>query len=438
MSNGAPLEPPSRPRVLLAGDASARPSGLERALTRAGFQVTEAPGPASEAPPDALLITLAEADGPHLDSLFASGDPSPPRLVVFGLENRDAPGAALAAGADDALAAPVHFAELCARIHARIRDRQAPRQTPYEQGVRGALQALVTQARAVLRPDEIVLALVRRLARAFGLAHCSYVVIAEGEDQGRIVADAGEPREAPDRLDLGRYPEIAEAARTRRPVTLPDLHAAPAWATTASLVVLPVPGEGDVPGVLLLHPRESQPWLNSVQLDLAGSVARAAAEALALDSLPGAMVPMTLDRRLQEEFERARRYSLSFSLVLLEMDPPGGTPAPPAAEAAEALLQEVGSRLRRELRLPDFVSHYGKGELAIVLPETGRDGARRSVSRIRERLATSHSTDLRPFSAGIVTYPHPAVSHADDLFALVEAALMRGKGQVGDRVGVAE
>ncbi|MGH7527415.1 MAG: hypothetical protein ACREMX_12020, partial [Gemmatimonadales bacterium] len=127
MTNGAPLEPLSRPRVLLAGDASARPSGLERALTRAGFQVTEAPGQTTEAPPDALLITLAEADGPRLDSLLAPGDPSPPRLVVFGLENRDAPGAALAAGADDALAAPVHLPELCARIHARIRDRQAPR-----------------------------------------------------------------------------------------------------------------------------------------------------------------------------------------------------------------------------------------------------------------------------------------------------------------------
>ncbi|MGH7527426.1 MAG: sensor domain-containing diguanylate cyclase, partial [Gemmatimonadales bacterium] len=332
-----------------------------------------------------------------------------------------------------------------ARIHARIRDRQAPRQTGYEQGVRDALQELVTQARGVLRPDEIVLALVRRLARAFGLAHCSYVVIAEGEDQGRIVADAGEPREGPDRLDLGRYPEIAEAARTRRPVTMPDLHGSPAWGTTPSLVVLPVPGARDVPGVLLLRSRESQPWLNSAQLDLAGSVGRAAAEALALHPLPRAVVPVTLDRRLQEEFERARRYSLSFSLVLLEMDAPGGTPAPPAAGAAEELLDEVGSRLRRELRLPDFVSHYGKGELAIVLPETGRDGARRSVARIRERLSAANlatspspSTDLPPFSAGIVTYPHPAVSQADDLFALVEAALMRGKGQVGDRIGVAE
>ena len=41
------------------------------------------------------------------------------------------------------------------------------------------------------------------------------------------------------------------------------------------------------------------------------------------------------------------------------------------------------------------------------------------------------------FSAGIVTYPHPAVSQTDELFALAEAALMRGKAQAGERIGVA-
>ena len=45
---------------------------------------------------------------------------------------------------------------------------------------------------------------------------------------------------------------------------------------------------------------------------------------------------------------------------------------------------------------------------------------------------------IRVFSAGIVTYPHPAVTQADDMFALVEAALARGKAQVGERVGVAD
>jgi hypothetical protein len=41
-------------------------------------------------------------------------------------------------------------------------------------------------------------------------------------------------------------------------------------------------------------------------------------------------------------------------------------------------------------------------------------------------------------SAGIVAYPHPAVTVPDDLFALVEAALRRGQAQSGERIGIAD
>jgi GGDEF domain-containing protein len=107
-------------------------------------------------------------------------------------------------------------------------------------------------------------------------------------------------------------------------------------------------------------------------------------------------------------------------------------PVPAAADPEEdgRGSGEFGDQLRRELRLPDFVSGYGEGEFAVVLPETGADGARRSVARLRERLPR--------MSAGIVAYPHPAVSAPDDLLALVEAALRRGRAQGGERIGVAE
>jgi hypothetical protein len=36
-----------------------------------------------------------------------------------------------------------------------------------------------------------------------------------------------------------------------------------------------------------------------------------------------------------------------------------------------------------------------------------------------------------------VTYPHPAALQTDDLFAMAEAALMRGKAQAGERIGIA-
>ena len=151
-----------RPRLCLAGDAAARPAGLERALTRAGFLVGSASAHPARQPPDAMLITVSDAGSGRLRACWPTGA-EPPRVVLFATHDPEAPVAALASGADDALAAPVHLPELCARLQARIRDRQAPRRTPYETESRETLQDLVAEARTMLQPDEIVLALVRRL-----------------------------------------------------------------------------------------------------------------------------------------------------------------------------------------------------------------------------------------------------------------------------------
>ncbi len=425
---GSAGEALGRPRILLTGDASARPHGLERALTRAGFHISETPPQPSDPPADALLTTLHTADTDRLRHLLADAAAEPPRVFLFEAEDREAPGLALAFGAADALATPVHLPELCARLTARIRDRQAPARTPYERRIRDTLRDLVGEARTLLQPDEVAQALVRRLGRALGLAHCSFVLTRAGEDEGRVIADFSEGPTEHTRLDLARHPEVVEAARTRRVVATRDVPGASLGMSSSTMMVLPVVVDQEVAGVLLMREHEASPPLNATQLDLAGGLAEAAARALGSGSAGRAhpLTSPTLDRRLQEELERARRYSLSFSLVLLDLDR--------ASEAdvgtAERQVHEVGSRLRRELRLPDFVSGYGDTGFALVLPETGADGARRSVLRLRERLTG--------VSAGIAAYPHPAVTAPDDMFALVEAALRRGQAQTGERIGVAE
>jgi diguanylate cyclase (GGDEF)-like protein len=302
------VEQPTRPRILLVGDAAARPTGLERALTRAGFQLVEREDPDTCPEADAILITLTDiGEGPLAELLPGSGlnCKKPPRLVIVSSANRDAPAAALALGAADALAAPVHLPELCARLYARIREQQH--------------QASPVESEA-----------------------------GPPESNGREAAGVPETREMGD----------------------------------------------------------------------------------------------SLGRKVQEEFERARRYSLSFSLILLGIDELRGLGERIGADAAERLRDEIGQALRRELRLPDFVTAYGSEEFAILLPETGQSGARQSVVRVRERLTTlpfegDPRVEPTRFSAGIVTYPHPAAFQTDDLFAMAEAALMRGKAQAAERIGVA-
>ena len=52
----------ARHRLLLTGDAAARPDGLERALTRAGFSIGEASGGGAELAPYSILTTLPDTD----------------------------------------------------------------------------------------------------------------------------------------------------------------------------------------------------------------------------------------------------------------------------------------------------------------------------------------------------------------------------------------
>ena len=441
MNDGAPPEPLTRPRLRLEGDAAARPPGLERALTRAGFQLIEAVASPASQPTDAILITLPDSHDDRLPAFLDAAGTEPPRIVVFAAQDPDAPAAALTLGADDALAAPVHLPDLCARLHARIRDRQSPRRTPYESEVRETLRDLVAEARTMLQPEEIVVALVRRLSRAFALAQCSFIITTPGEAEGRVLADLSPHPPGGGRMDLAQYPEIGEAMRTRRPVAMADPHGNGRRSPT--LFAIPVLRDDTVPAVLLLRRRESNPPLSPAQLEMAASLAQVAEQALeatmppvSVDRQPAAGVA-GLDRRLLEEFERARRYSLSFSLVLLGVEVTSPSNGRVAVDTSEQVRREVGARLRRELRLPDFVARYAGDEFAIVLPETGPEGAHRSVARMRERLAALplESPGKPVFSAGIVSYPHPAVTQPDDLFALVEAALMRGKVQSGDRIG---
>lgn len=450
-------ESPARLRVLLLGDPSARPAGLERALTRAGFQLVEREKPSDHPEADAILISMNDIGDDSLpDLLPGSGtgpENVPPRIIITAVPDRDAPTAALSLGAADAMSAPVHLPELCARLHARIRDRNESAVGPQWQQLRQAAEAV---AQPGLDPEELILTMVRRLARTFDLAHCSYVSVPPGGESGRVVAEVKRPPSCEDHLDLRSHPEIAEAIRTRRTVvkSIDGSHSAE---PSRTLVVLPVEAENRVSGALLLGTREARRPLSPMQLEFAAGLARTAAAALEnqpaelngrrLDGppleLPGSDEALqALDRRMREEFERARRYSLSFSLILLAIDELKAVQERQGQDAAERLRREVADVIRRELRLPDFVVGYGASEFAIVLPETGPAGARQSVVRVRERLAVVPSEgDPRlehpRFSAGIVTYPHPAVSQSDELYSMVEAALMRGKAQAGERIGVA-
>jgi len=139
--------------------------------------------------------------------------------------------------------------------------------------------------------------------------------------------------------------------------------------------------------------------------------------------------------------ERARRYSLRFALVVIDVDRLRDVNERLGQPAGDRVLAEIGAMMQREIRAPDFVARYGGDEFALVLPETDAQGGRRFVERLRQLLARHTFPDLPrgqvpSLTAGVVAFPHAEVLRPEDLFTQVEAALERGKKSEPDRIGV--
>lgn len=167
--------------------------------------------------------------------------------------------------------------------------------------------------------------------------------------------------------------------------------------------------------------------------ELEGANAQLAALA-ATDSLTGLCNRRTLGERLAAEFERARRYNSSLSLLMMDVDQFKQYNDAFGHQTGDFVLQTVGQILDSHARITDLAARYGGEEFTVVLPETDAAGALVVAERIRHAMEC-HEWPQRAvtMSIGVCTLG-AGTATADALLADADAALYRSKATGRNRV----
>lgn len=153
-----------------------------------------------------------------------------------------------------------------------------------------------------------------------------------------------------------------------------------------------------------------------------------------------------LDRRLNEEVLRARRYGLALSVLMIDIDHFKRVNDRYGHPKGDRVLQKLGQLIVEAVRDSDVVTRFGGEEIVVILPNTPDVNAATLAERLRQKVA---ATDLAQVgegeeqlpirttvSIGIAGFNHPGLD-AKRLLANADRAMYVAKQAGRNRVMIA-
>jgi diguanylate cyclase (GGDEF)-like protein/PAS domain S-box-containing protein len=168
--------------------------------------------------------------------------------------------------------------------------------------------------------------------------------------------------------------------------------------------------------------------LEAQQRELAAANARL--EILAqTDGLTGLKNHRTFQERLAEEIQRATRYKLPLSLLLIDVDCFKAYNDAFGHPAGDQVLKQVAQILQSNIRVSDLAARYGGEEFVILLPHTEAEGAHQMAENLRgclEQALWPQRAITASFGVATLTVE---TLQATTLVAQADAALYHSKRQ---------
>jgi diguanylate cyclase (GGDEF)-like protein len=161
-----------------------------------------------------------------------------------------------------------------------------------------------------------------------------------------------------------------------------------------------------------------------------------------VDGTTGLATDRTFRASVQAELRRAKRYAQRVAVVLFDLDGFAEVNVRLGRVLGDRLLRETAILLHNKVRDIDVAARPGEDEMALVLPETDRNGAHLVAERFRREVELHfHRREAggRPVgltvSAGVASYPEDA-STAEDLIEAAARALYTAKASGRNAVHV--
>ncbi|MBS0345460.1 MAG: EAL domain-containing protein [Proteobacteria bacterium] len=161
------------------------------------------------------------------------------------------------------------------------------------------------------------------------------------------------------------------------------------------------------------------------------------------DPLTGLHNRRYFNEMLGYELGRSERHVHEFSILMLDLDDFKDVNDTYGHPRGDMVLQQVAEKMRTVMRRGDLATRIGGDEFAIILVETGLEGAMVVAEKLRTELRQMRfeGDDGKIFhittSIGIVSYPQDANS-LTDLMAGVDIGLYRAKELGKDTIGTFE
>jgi two-component system cell cycle response regulator len=145
--------------------------------------------------------------------------------------------------------------------------------------------------------------------------------------------------------------------------------------------------------------------------------------------------------RLEQEFSRAKRHKHELSCLFLDIDDFKKLNDNFGHVIGDVVLRKIGSLIRHVLRESDVAARYGGEEFAILLPDTGHDGALDLAERLLKTIRNQSFDELAgarvTASVGISTYSGDSERQSPgELVQLADDAMYLAKRRGKDRVAI--